>query len=113
MRHEMDIVSITAGSYMQPLGLMIKKLTEKSREGVPGEANEFETSWALPSILLAVVMFEGWMVRVRYDLDDKAPTDKKTNNALGLYNHLRKHHPLPDVTEAFVAVTDRLNGSIP
>lgn len=95
-----EFVSILAGNYMQPLGVLIERLVAKPREGLDGiKANEHETDWAISAILIAVVMFEGWLMRVRYDLGATAPNERQ---ALDFYQALQKQHPLPDVTEAFV-----------
>ena len=95
-----ELVSILAGNYMQPLGLLIERLVAKQREGLPGiKANEHETDWAISSILIAVVMFEGWLMRVRYDLGANAPNE---HQALAFYTALQQRYLLPDVTEAFV-----------
>jgi hypothetical protein len=95
-----EFVSILAGNYMQPLGMLIERLVAKPREGLPGiKVNEHETDWAISSILIAVVMFEGWLMRVRYDLGAAAPNE---HQALALYIALQQTYSLPDVTEAFV-----------
>lgn len=96
-----EFVSILAGNYMQPLGVLVERLVAKPRQGLPGiKANEHETDWAISAILIAVVMFEGWLMRVRYDLGATTPNDP--DKALSFYNTLRQPHSLPDVTEAFV-----------
>jgi hypothetical protein len=95
-----DYITILAGNYMQPLGMLIERLVAKRREGLQGiKANEHETDWAISSILIAVVMFEGWLMRVRYDLGATAPAETR---APEFYEALRKTYSLPDVTEAFV-----------
>lgn len=95
-----DYITILAGNYMQPLGILIERLVAKRREGLKDiKANEHETDWAISSILIAVVMFEGWLMRVRYDLGANAPNE---HQALAFYDALRQTYPLPDVTEAFV-----------
>lgn len=71
-----DYVTVLAGNYMQPLGLMIEKLVSQHRQGLPSiKANEHETDWAISAILIAVVMFEGWLMRVRYEMVPKPPTN--------------------------------------
>jgi len=76
-------------------------LVAKRRDGLPGiKANDHETDWAISSILIAVVMFEGWLMRVRYDLGAANAPNKP--QALAFYDALRQTYPLPDVTEAFV-----------
>ena len=45
-----EFVSILAGNYMQPLGVLIERLVAKPREGLPSiKANEHETDWAISS----------------------------------------------------------------
>lgn len=95
-----EYISILAGNYMQPLGVLIERLVAKPREGLDGiKANEHETDWAISAILIAVVMFDGWLMRVRYDLGATAPNERQ---ALSFYKTLQQQHSLPDVTEAFV-----------
>ena len=95
-----EFVSILAGNYMQPLGVLIERLVAKPREGLDGiKVNERETDWAISAILIAVVMFEGWLMRVRYDLGASAPNERQ---ALDFYQALQTQYPLPEVTEAFV-----------
>lgn len=96
-----DYVSILAGNYLQPLATLVERLVAKPREGLPGiKANEYETDWSVSSILLAMVMFESWIGRVRIDLGATAPTPTR---APAFYDALRAQHVgLLDVTEAFV-----------
>lgn len=96
-----DYVTILASNYLQPLATLIERLVAKEREGLPGiKANSYEVDWSITSILLAVVMFESWLARVRMDLGAGGP---KRYKALEFYNELRTQHgALPDVTEAFV-----------
>lgn len=92
--------SVIAGNFLQPLTLLVAKLVEKSRNNVPGKANEIELDWALPAILLAVVMFEsylGWVQR------HGATGVDAQKSAYNFYENLRrKNEQLPDVTEAFI-----------
>jgi len=96
-----DFVTILAGNYLQPLATLVERLVARQREGLPGiKANEAEIDWSVTSILIAVVMFESWLGRVRLDLGASAPKQYK---ALAFYDELRAQDAsLPDVTEAFV-----------
>ena len=74
-----EYVSILAGNYLQPLATLVDRLVSEQREGLPGiKANEYETDWSVSSILLAVVMFESWLGRVRFDLGANAPQETRT-----------------------------------
>jgi hypothetical protein len=92
--------SVIAGNFLQPLTLLVARLVARNRESVPGKTNEIELDWALPVILLTVVMFESYLGWVQRHGSTGVDTEK---SAYSFYENLRqKFRELPDVTEAFI-----------
>ena len=94
-----DFVTIMAGHFQQPIALLLDKLLEKPREGMPGiAANNLEIDWSISSILLIVTMFESWLARIRMD----NPKLGQDDNLSAYYGALRTAEPsLPDLEEVF------------
>lgn len=83
-----ESVTVIATDLMQPLGVMVEQL---------GRTRHFERGLSMSVILHAVVMFESWLARSRFD------ANIYEKRALDYYDSLRQtHQSLPDVTEIFV-----------
>jgi len=80
-------ISFLFEKYLQPIAFLVERLVSREREGLPGiKSNEVELGYCLSAILLAVVMFESFLIYVARQ-SGNLPVDSKFD-ARKFYEHL-------------------------